>query len=526
MSFISILFSNHTDQKNAQNIKIPPFFVDLNLDQVVNAITLNLDEYDLTPFFYSELNDTDAINYRHEVFHDLENPDVYNHVKLFSKQMSEVRRYFKSVEKFFYKKQKETWFLYAGEIYCDALKNFTESLSSSPLKSRGFLAFKEYLIKYIASSNFTSLEKEIKIIKSELAKVKYHIIVRSDSFTVQNYEEGIDYSSVIEKTFDKFRQGAVKDYRVEYKSSPADMNHIEAQILDFVAKLNPGLFSKLENFYTSYANVSGKDLGLPAKQASFVDETIADYDREVHFYIAYLEHIEDLKHENLQFCYPLVVDKSKEIYNYDGFDLALAGKLLENDNKIVCNDFQLKDKERIIVVTGPNQGGKTTFARTFGQLHYLANLGCLVPGTKSQLLLSDYIFTQFERAEKVENLRGKLEDDLKRVHSILDNATSQSIIIMNEIFNSTTLYDMTFLSKKVMQKIIELDLLCVWVTFVDELTLLSEKIVSMTSTVIPENPAVRTFKIVKRPADGLAYAMAIAEKYKLTYNRIKERIRP
>ena len=80
------------------------------------------------------------------------------------------------------------------------------------------------------------------------------------------------------------------------------------------------------------------------------------------FYMAYQEYINRFKQAGLSFCYPQVTQTHGEIFDYQGFDLALAGKLVGERAAPVCNDFHLRDPERIIVVSGPNQGGKTTFA--------------------------------------------------------------------------------------------------------------------------------------------------------------------
>ncbi|MGQ9833553.1 MAG: MutS-related protein [Candidatus Villigracilaceae bacterium] len=506
MTFHSILFEKEHIQK--EQAKQPEFFADLNLDQVIDAITARKQEYNLKPFFYNHLRDAEIIYYRHQVMQDMENHELMAHIKAFAEKMAIVRRYLGMVEKLDAHYHKLGWFLESALVYCDAVNQLLHNLEQTELKSRGFLAFLEYLKNYVHSHAFQALQKEAHKVKSGLSNLKYSVIIQDGRFLVQKYDGETDYSIEVEQTFEKFKQGAANNYLSDvYKGS--GMNHIEAKILEFVALLYPKPFAALDQFC--------------ANHSQFIDDTIRIFDREIQFYVAYLDFIADIKCKGLNFCYPQV-GTSREVYDYDGFDLALAHALTLTEKTVICNDFYLKGPERIIVVSGPNQGGKTTFARTFGQLHYLASLGCPVPGREARLFLFDQIFTHFERQEDIRNLRGKLEDDVARIHDILVHATTDSILIMNEIFASTTLQDAVFLSKEIITKIMALDALCVWVTFIDELSTLSEKTVSMVSTVAPDNPAVRTFKIVRKPADGLAYALSLAEKHRLTYSQIKERI--
>jgi DNA mismatch repair protein MutS len=508
--FRSILFDDESAMASDLGAPDPPeFFTDLNLDQIVDSITAGRDEYNLKPFFYSALRRVESINYRYEILLDLEDKAVFGCVQSFAQEMRTMRGHLAQAEKLYYARQKQSWFLDAVEIYCGAVRRLAADLASASLRSRGLRAFREYLAGYVESDYFNSLAAEVQKLKSDLSGITYSLLIEGKRIHVSRYESEPDYGADVLETFEKFKQGAPKEYRFNFPSAP-DMNHVEAAILDLVARLYPEVFSSLEEFYS-------RDRG-------YLDDTVARFDREVQFYLACLEHAERVKRAGLPVCHPAVTDQSKEVYGGDVFDIALADRLIRESKPVVTNDFYLQDPERIIVVSGPNQGGKTTFARTFGQLHYLAAIGCPVPGREARLFLFDRLFTHFEREEDIRNLSGKLEDDLLRIHRILEGATPNSILIMNESFLSTTLTDALFLSKRILKRVIDLDMLCVSVTFLDELSSFSRTTVSMVSTVDPEDPARRTFKVVRKPADGLAYAVAIAEKHHLTYSGVKERV--
>jgi DNA mismatch repair protein MutS len=506
--FHSILFADGSLGREA--IDEPDCFGDLHLDQIVADAIANREEYQLDPFFRHALIDAAAVAYRHDVVRDLGRTDVWNAVTGFADGMRHTSRELALSRELHHPLQKQRCFLEAASLYCDATRRFAERLEDEPVVSRGFAGLQSYLTAYATSSVFTTLDESTQILREELGAVRYTIHVRGANVRVGLHEDQDDLAADVEETFARFRQGAVEDHRVG-SHKRRDIDHVEAQILERVANLYPDTFASLRGFCVRHENC--------------FDETIVRFDREVQFYLAYLEQIAPMQDRGLSFCLPEMIADGHEVHAREAFDLSLAIRLGEAGTPVVTNGFELAGAERILVVTGPNQGGKTTFARMFGQLHYLASLGLPVPASEARLLLGDRVFTHFEREESVATLRGKFEDELVRIHKILERATARSVLVMNESFGSTTLRDALVVGGEIVGQIIELGALCVFVTFVDELARVGPQTVSMMSNVESDDPTRRTYKIRRRPADGLAYATALAAKYGLAYDALRRRVR-
>jgi DNA mismatch repair protein MutS len=505
----SILFPIGKDPVDIDSPSQPECFPDLNLDQIVNVVTAGREEYDLKPFFHLPFRDAEVIRFRHEVFRDLEKPEIADGVRVFASAMSELRRQLARAEKLYYEGQKQRCFLDVVDAYCGAIRQLQVVFTSALIDSDGLRRFLEHLETIVAGEEFLARESQAQKLLADLEKIRYALLINGKRVTVRRYAPEPDYSVDVLNTFLKFSQSSAREHSFR-STSGAEMNHVEAAILDRVALLFPETFVALGDFCRRHEN--------------FCDQVVARFDREVQFYLAWLEFRQRIEKPGLAFCYPDLLDSSKAESATDAFDLALAEKLCSSGGRVVTNGYALSGEERMLVVTGPNQGGKTTFARMFGQLHYLAALGCPVPARQANLFLCDQIFTHFDSQEQVENLTGKLEDELLRIRKVLDIATPDSILIINESFLSTTVDDALFISRKVLEEIAKRDLVCLFVTFLDELASFDASTVSMVGEVDPADPARRTFRILRKPANGLAYALALAEKHRLRQTDIHDRI--
>ncbi len=508
MSFESILYAG-VGRGLWFSDRPPECFVDLGLDLIVASITKGRGSFELEKFWYSLPERIEDACYRQDVFLDLGDRNVLGAVKEFCEILRTVSPRVGTSEERNSSIQREGIFVGSVLSYCKAVLKLENSLSSSKISSAGLTGFREYLSRYVSSEYFKYLCSEAEKLTSEIASLSFYMDIKGGTVTVYDKAEDEDYSEFIEKLFERFKPSEGSSDEVKEPGWKLDhvRGHVEEAILNLAARLYRDQFRKLSRFYSENKN--------------FVDTVILRFYREIQFYVSYLDYIEPLKKKDLPFCIPELKQEESPVFCKDCFDLALASKI--TGGRVVTNDFQLDLQEKIIVVTGPNSGGKTTFARMIGQVHYLAKLGVPVPGSMAALRFVDYVYTHFPRGEDLENMRSKLEEDLVRIKNILDRATVRSVVVINEMFGSTSTYDATLLGRKIIMKLQKIGCLSVYVTFFDELASL-EHVVSYVAQVDQKDLETRTYKVVRQPADGLAYARLIAKKYSLTYDDIVSRV--
>lgn len=323
--FAGLLFKEATRGAGAKDRRDRAFVCDLRLDHVVQAIAGDREEHDLlTALLYQQVHDVGTLRYRHEIFGDLQDPGLLGGVKRFTERMRQVRAHLGQLTTMQSRYQQQGWFLDAAAIYCDAIRSLADGLAARTITSRGLLAFSDYLAGYAVSGEFTTLASETRQRKDELAQVTYLVRVRGLRVDVSRYDGEADYSAEVEQVSERFKQGAAKDYRIKYRLWPG-MSHVGAQILDLVARLFSTEFGALDDYCR--------------RHAGFLDAAIRQFEREVQFYLAYLDYIAPLRSAGLSFCFPELSTDSKEVFADQTFDLALASKLAADGTAAVTNDF-------------------------------------------------------------------------------------------------------------------------------------------------------------------------------------------
>ncbi|HEY3858656.1 MAG TPA: DNA mismatch repair protein MutS [Gammaproteobacteria bacterium] len=111
------------------------------------------------------------------------------------------------------------------------------------------------------------------------------------------------------------------------------------------------------------------------------------------------------------------------------------------DTPFVPNDLKLDDARRMLVITGPNMGGKSTYMRQTALIAILAHIGSFVPASRAVIGPLDRIFTRIGASDDLAGGRSTFMVEMVESANILNNATDQSLVLMDEIGRGTSTYD-------------------------------------------------------------------------------------
>ncbi len=117
----------------------------------------------------------------------------------------------------------------------------------------------------------------------------------------------------------------------------------------------------------------------------------------------------------------------------------------------VPNDIHLDPVGRVLIITGPNSGGKTAYCKTVAQIQLLGQIGCYIPATRGQLVPAERIYYQVPDPGQLSAAMGRFGHELKRTREIFFNATQRSLVVLDELSEGTTFEEKMTISEYILK---------------------------------------------------------------------------
>jgi DNA mismatch repair ATPase MutS len=263
------------------------------------------------------------------------------------------------------------------------------------------------------------------------------------------------------------------------------------------------------------------------------------------FYLGAVRFIRCLQDQGLPMCRPELVSSSIrtcKARNSFNANLALRNLTIAGERNladvITTNDIEIGPDGQILILTGPNQGGKTTYMVGVGLVQVLAQVGCFVPGQQAEISPVDNIYTHFPLEEKPEAEAGRFGEEAMRLGKIFEQVTQNSLVLLNESLSNTSFGESLYLAQDIVRILHKVGARVIYATHLYELANRVEelnasapgdsKIISVVSSPVDEESQSsqgairRTYKVEIRPPLGQSYAREIAARYGISYEQLEK----
>lgn len=304
-------------------------------------------------------------------------------------------------------------------------------------------------------------------------------------------------------------------------------NDLEAPLFRELKEINSEYISHLDRAIRAYFKKSTED--------------ILTFESQMSFYIGAKRIIEAVRSRGLEMCRPKYLPMDERKLDAKGiFDLSFYTQMVASDpmgslkDKIITNDCAMDDDGRFFVLTGANNGGKTTFTRAIGIIQVLAQAGIYVPCVSCEISPVDFIYTHFPKEEEVGLNTSRFTQECKQFKETVDTATRHSMLLLNESIQSTTPTECVYIATELTKIFRCIGVRGVYATHLLELAknldnLNAEvkgdtKLVSIVTTVDVTADNKRLYRIVRSAPQEFGYAKTIYKKFGVSFEEVKKRM--
>lgn len=187
---------------------------------------------------------------------------------------------------------------------------------------------------------------------------------------------------------------------------------------------------------------------------------------ELGFYIGCLNLWRQLAEKGEPLCFPTPLAADRPVFACRGlYDVCLS---LSLTGRVVGNDVNADDK-LLLMITGANQGGKSTFLRSIGLAQIMMQCGMFVAAETFRSNVCEALFTHYRREEDPTMKSGKLDEELSRMRSIADRVTPNGIVLFNESFSATNEREGSEIASAIVHALLEAGIKVCFVTHSFEL---------------------------------------------------------
>lgn len=411
------------------------------------------------------------------------------------------------------------------DLYTGIVQNLYTILKTSSLQSQGLITLRDNLRQILDDESFQSLCRELPGLRAPLEHIASLTI--GINLDLQLQPKSAVLLSINNRDFGEPVSLLNRLIGIDSGDGETGIAPLHRLVKDPDQRIFSPLFQDLDRLLTAVAQPIAQALKRYVRTTS---SPLLHLEYELAFFVSAVRLLDRFKQVGVDFCQPEIVSPGERLTKIE--NLVSANLVVSQAQAPIPSDVDLDDEGRIAILTGPNSGGKTTYAQAVGLAQVMFQAGMCIPARYARMSPVDTIQTHFPRQETGQ--QGRLAEEAGRLREVFGKVTSHSLVLLNETFASTSSGEALYLAQDILCALRAVGVRAIYATHLVELAEHRQdveaaiegdsRLCSLVAGVklLDDGTAEPTYQITRDEPLGRSFAQEIARRHGISLAQILE----